>query len=139
MPKKDIYHNTVKRALEKDGWTITHDPFTLSIGDKDLFADLGAERIISAQKGVRKIIVEVKSFVSQSEVYDLEQATGQYTIYLRILKKAQSEWLLYLAVPKRTFKSIFQHELGELLLEDGFLNLIVFDEEQEEIVRWIPD
>jgi hypothetical protein len=26
MPKLDIYHDTVKRALEKDNWTITHDP-----------------------------------------------------------------------------------------------------------------
>jgi len=29
MPRKDIYHDTVKRALIKDGWTITHDQFTL--------------------------------------------------------------------------------------------------------------
>ena len=26
MPVKDIYHDTVKNALIKDGWTITHDP-----------------------------------------------------------------------------------------------------------------
>jgi hypothetical protein len=26
MLTKDIYHDTVKRALIKDGWTITHDP-----------------------------------------------------------------------------------------------------------------
>ncbi|MBA4182514.1 MAG: fatty-acid synthase, partial [Acidobacteria bacterium] len=26
MPAKDIYHDTVKNALIKDGWTITHDP-----------------------------------------------------------------------------------------------------------------
>ncbi len=28
MPAKDIYHNEVKNALIKDGWTITDDPFT---------------------------------------------------------------------------------------------------------------
>lgn len=27
---KDIYHQTVKIALEKEGWIITHDPFILS-------------------------------------------------------------------------------------------------------------
>jgi hypothetical protein len=55
MAKRDIYHNTVKRALERDGWTITHDPFRLDIGDKSLSADLGAERLICAEKGLRKI------------------------------------------------------------------------------------
>jgi len=29
MPAKDIYHERVKKALEKDGWTITNDPFKL--------------------------------------------------------------------------------------------------------------
>ena len=51
MPAKDIYHDTVKRALQKDGWIITHDPFPLQIGRKRLSADLGAERLINAEKG----------------------------------------------------------------------------------------
>lgn len=32
MPSRDIYHNTVKNALLKDGWTITHDPLRLEWG-----------------------------------------------------------------------------------------------------------
>ena len=43
MPAKDIYHNTVKIALQKNGWIITHDPFPLKIGKKRLSADLGAD------------------------------------------------------------------------------------------------
>ncbi len=43
MPRLDIHHKTVRNALEKDGWVITHDPFLLQIGKKRLFADLGAE------------------------------------------------------------------------------------------------
>jgi len=61
----------VKRALQKDGWTITHDPFPLQIGKKRLSADLGAERLISAERGLQKIVIEVKSFVGQSDVKDL--------------------------------------------------------------------
>jgi hypothetical protein len=30
MPAKDIYHETVKNALIKDGWTITDDPLKLT-------------------------------------------------------------------------------------------------------------
>ncbi len=44
--------------MQKAGWTITHDPFPLQIGNKRLSADLGAERIISAEKGAEKIVVE---------------------------------------------------------------------------------
>lgn len=35
MPAKDLYHDTVKRALMKDGWTVTHDPYTLSFGQRN--------------------------------------------------------------------------------------------------------
>jgi hypothetical protein len=72
MPAKDIYHNTVRTALEKDGWTITNDPLTLEIGDRSLFVDLGAEKILAAEKQGRKIAVEVTSFLSVSPVHDLE-------------------------------------------------------------------
>ena len=76
MPAKDIYHDTVKLALQKDGWTITHDPLPLQIGKKRLSADLCAERLISAERGIHRIVVEVKSFVGRSDVKDLEQALG---------------------------------------------------------------
>ena len=55
MARRDIYHDTVKRALQNDGWTITHDPFPLQIGKKRLSADLGAERLMSAEKAQRKL------------------------------------------------------------------------------------
>jgi len=96
MARKDIYHDTVKRALIKDGWTITHDQFTFSIGQKDVFADLGAEPIIGADNGLRKIIVEIKSFIGSEGVKDLEQAIGQYTLYFRIIRKLKLNRLLYL-------------------------------------------
>jgi hypothetical protein len=59
----------------------------LQIGKKRLSADLGAERLISAEKGIPKIVVEVKSFFEQSDVKDLEQALGQYVLYRQILNE----------------------------------------------------
>jgi XisH protein len=41
VPAKDIYYDTVKIALQKNGWIVTHDPFPLQIGKKRLSADLG--------------------------------------------------------------------------------------------------
>lgn len=64
MPAKDVYHDVVRTALEKDSWVITDDPFRLKIGSKDLYVDLGAEKLLAAQKGETKIAVEVKSFGS---------------------------------------------------------------------------
>jgi hypothetical protein len=55
MPAKDIYHDCVKKALEKDGWTITNDPFKLKWGFRELFVDLGATKLVAAERGEQKI------------------------------------------------------------------------------------
>jgi XisH protein len=139
VPAKDICHNTVKSALQKEGWTITHDPFPLKIGKKRLSADLGAERLISAEKGTQKIVVEVKSFVGQSDVKDLEQALVQYVLYRQILDETEIVRSLYLAVSRATFNSVFTIELGQILLKDQIIKLVVFDDEREAILQWILD
>ena len=108
MAKHDIYHETVKRALQKDGWTITHDPFRVTIGKKRIEADLAAERLISAEKGPRKIVVEVKSFVGKSDVKDLEQAIGQYVVYRELMNELGIDRELFLAVPSHTYNSLFR-------------------------------
>ncbi|MGL4880890.1 MAG: element excision factor XisH family protein, partial [Waterburya sp.] len=48
MPAKDKFHQIVKTAIQKDGWTITHDPYPLQAGSFDLAIDLGAEEIVAA-------------------------------------------------------------------------------------------
>ena len=139
MARKDIYHETVKKALDKDDWEITHDPFQVYVGQKRLAMDLGAERLISAEKGTRKIVVEIKSFVSRSDVKDLQQALGQYVMYHQILVEQSIERELYLAIPHRTYGTIFQDELGQILLRNQLLRLLVFDEIEEVIVEWVPN
>ncbi len=95
--------------------------------------DLGAERLISAEKGTRKIVVEIKSFVGRSDIKDLQQALGQYMMYYQVLIAKNIDRELYLAIPYRTYKNTFQNEIGQLLLQNELLRLIVFDEEQEVI------
>ena len=104
-----------------------------------LSADLGAERLISAEKGTQKIVVEVKSFVGRSDVKDLEQALGQYVLYRQILDETGIEHSLYLAVSRETFNSVFTIELGQVLLKNQIIKLVVFDDESEAILQWIPD
>jgi hypothetical protein len=33
MPARDLNHDIVRNALQKDGWTITHDPYVIDYGD----------------------------------------------------------------------------------------------------------
>ena len=138
MPVKDIYHDAVRNALIKDGWTITHDPLILKWGLKDLYVDLGAERLVAAEKEGRKIAVEIKSFVSQSEVEDLENAIGQFVLYHDILNRIEPDRVLYLAVREAIFTSVFEEPIGQVLLENQRVKLVVFDPQAEVIVKWIP-
>jgi len=76
MPRLDIIHDAVREALVKDGWRITHDPFILEYKELTLYADLGAERTIAAERAGEKIVVEVKSFVGPSRLQDLKTGLG---------------------------------------------------------------
>lgn len=62
MPAHDIFHAAAKAALIKDGWIITDDPLSLSVGDVDFYIDLGAEKLLAAERGDKRIAVEIKSF-----------------------------------------------------------------------------
>ncbi len=137
MPAKDIYHDTVKNALIKDGWTITDDPLRLVYGRQDVFVDLGAEKLLAAEKEGRKIAVEIKSFRGRSEVEDLEKALGQYILYEDVLMENEPERELFLAVIEDTFKVVFADSFGKLLLEKKRLKLLVVGLQNEEIVEWI--
>ena len=138
MPAKDVYHDSVVNALIKDGWTITDDPLRLTFGGQNFYVDLGAEQPIAAKKGGRKIAVEIKSFLSDSPMRDLELALGQYQLYEMILDQNEPDRKLYLAISQRTYDDIFKYPIGLLVLENQRLNLLVFDEKQERMVKWIP-
>ena len=135
MPAKDIYHDAVKIALEKDGWTITKDPLVLQWGAKDLFVDLGAEKLLAAQKNHEKI--EIKSFVVSSQVNDLEKAVGQYIVYRNILEEIETDRVLYLAISQKAFRDIFIEPLGSLVLRKNQLHLLVFNPQNQEVIQWI--
>lgn len=134
---KDIYHNTVKTALEKDSWTITDEFFRLAIGSRSVYIDLGAEKIIAAEKEGCKIAVEIKSFLSPSPVQDLEQALGQYILYRDGLMRSQPDRTLYLAITEQVYLDFFQEEIAQMVVENNQLKLIVFEPEKQEIVQWI--
>jgi hypothetical protein len=135
---KDIFHDDVRKALEADGWKITHDPFFLKAGGLNMEVDLAAERVLAAEKGEQKIVVEIKSFLSKSKLKDFYEAKGQYDMYRRGLEKNKISRTLFLAVEEDIFNTFFQKPLiWETVIEEKIF-MIVFNHLQKKIIRWIP-
>jgi XisH protein len=91
MPAKDIFHNAVKRALEKESWVITDEQFLIRSGGVEIYIDIGAEKIIAAERNNEKIAIEVKSFLGNSKIYEFHAAIGQFINYHSILEDEQRE------------------------------------------------
>lgn len=81
MSAKDLFHDAVRRGLEKDQWQISSDPLELEWEDVTVKIDLAAERLIAAERGEEKIAVEIKSFISPSPISDFHTALGQFLNY----------------------------------------------------------
>jgi hypothetical protein len=137
MPKLDIIHNSVKNALIKDGWLITDDPYIIQYRRTTLYADLGAERPIAAERNGQKLIVEVKSFIGASKIQDLKEALGQYDIYRYLLEETAPDRKLYIAISKVAYNTFFTQDVTQLILNRHKLPIIVVDLETEEIMQWI--
>lgn len=136
MPRYDAHHESVKRALQKDGWIITHDPLIIEYEDLRLFADLGAEKTLAAEKAGRKIAIEVKVFSAASFIDDFHKAAGQYSNYRALLKRIEPDRTIFLAVALDVYETEFLRTSIQDLVFDLQIKLIVFDPLQEEILLW---
>jgi XisH protein len=136
MPAKDTFHDDVKTVLQKDGWTITHDPLTLEIGQRQVYVDLGAERLIAASKGTQEIAVEVKTFAGASTITEFHLAVGQFLNYRSILRRQQPNRVLYLAVSSEIYSSFFKEDLPQMSIEDYQIKLLVFRLDILEVMAW---
>ena len=138
MPAKDVFHEPFAHALIKDGWTITDDPLTIPFESTDLFVDIGAERLIGAERAGERIAVEIKSFLKPSPVQDLKEAIGQYILYSDIMAEspANSGRILYLAVREETYRVTFGKEQTQRLLRNRNIKMVIFNPREEVIVEW---
>lgn len=135
---KDLFHNTVKIALQKDGWKITHEPYQLRYGVADVYIDLAAEEAIGAEKEGRKIAVEVKSFAGGSTISEFHTALGQFLNYrIAIEVSSEPERMLYLAVPTDTYQMFLRFEPAKTVIERYEIRLIIYNPTREAIDQWI--
>ena len=133
---KDIIHLPVKQAIEKAGWTVTNDQYTVQFAEFTMYADLAAERVIAAQRGKDKIAIEIKSFVKRSAVQDVRDALGQYVMYRAYLAKIEPDRKLYMAISSRAERDVFSLKAVQFLVQQFTIARIVVDIEQKEIVAW---
>ena len=134
---RDIFHTLVKEALEKESWIITHDPYPLHTRKQGgLSTDLGAEKVIIAERAEERIAVEVKSFVHISILHDFLIAVGQNYVYNKILSKNDPERVLFVALPAFVYHRIIKFEWAQEVVEDLGMKFILYDINLKTIVAW---
>ena len=139
MPAKDTFHASVKTALEKEGWKITHDPFIIPVGKTKVYVDLGAEKekIIAAQRGKEKIAVEIKSFTGLSQILDFHSALGQYLFYLPGLEEKDPERELFLGLPNRLLDEFLEEPYIRKVIKRYQIKVLIYDPFLIKIIEWI--
>lgn len=135
---KDLYHEHVREALIFDGWSITHDPYYLDLDDRaPMEIDLGAEKLLCAERGTERILVEVKSFINRSLTYDFHQAYGQFRIYRRGVAKVAPELILFMAIPEDAYIELQTRPFYMELITEEDIKLLVFNPLTKRISSWI--
>lgn len=133
---KDLFHQAVKQALIKNGWTITSDPLIIRIERVKLEIDLAAEKVFAAEKDEQKIAVEVKSFINPSAISDFHNALGQFLNYRLALEMTEPKRILYLAVPIDIFNTFFQERFTQAAILQYTIKIIAYEPNTEEIILW---
>jgi XisH protein len=137
MPARDTYHEAVRDALIADGWTITHDPYRITYGVRNVYVDLGAERTLGAERGDERIAVEIKCFLGASDLKDLYDAVGQFFSYRTWLAAKDPGRGLVLAVPFSTYESTFSEPMAREVLAALEAPLLIFDQSARRIIQWL--
>ncbi len=136
MTAKDRFHDAVKSALEKEGWNITHDPLYINFAEVEIYIDLGAEKLLAAEKDGKKIAVEIKTFLKPSAVSEFHTVLGQFLNYRFALNAEEPGRILYLAIPITIYETFFARRFVQLIIQEYQLKLIIFEPVNQEIIQW---
>jgi XisH protein len=137
MAAKDLFHEAVKLALQKEQWIITDDPLRVEVGGAKFEIDLGAEQLLAAERSGEKIAVEIKTFLGDSPITDYHAALGQFLNYRLALEISEPERTLYLAVPMSVHETFFQREFAQISVERYGIKRIIYEPVSEVIMQWI--
>lgn len=79
------------------------------------------------------------STLRPSIISDLERTIGQYVLYHDVLAEREPERILYVALPHIMLEAMLDEPIGKMLLRNKRLRVLLFDPQQERILRWIPE
>jgi ferric iron reductase protein FhuF len=117
----------------------SHDPYILKTEGVNFPIDLGAEKLIAAEKENEKIVVEIKSFLSESVPNEFHTALGQYLDYELGLEDQEPDRLIFLAMPDKIHQKIQKIPLLQKALNRYNVKTIIFDPISETIKQWLKN
>jgi hypothetical protein len=124
----DLCQPSAIRALTKSGWQVDAHPRRLRTERRVILIDLVAER------GGRRIYVEVKCFADVTYADEQYRAIGQYLVYRAVLSIVHDDTPLYLTIPVTMYEkmdTVLCH-----LIEEYKIKYVLFDEVQDTIRSW---
>ena len=134
---RDKFHYEVKQALVYDGWAVTDDPLYKKIGSIPIHIDLGAEKIIDAEKNGEKIAVEIKTFGIISFITAFYEAVGKYIVYREALEMIEPDRILYLAMPISIYAKYDSELLVQRVITNNKIKIILYEPSTQHIVSWL--
>ncbi len=137
MPAIDECQPQMIRALAKEGWLVTHQPFAIRISKTEgVYADL---RLQHHQYQQTIIVVEVKCFPETRSLLDeFYHAVGQYLFYRQVLAQKNINIPLFLAIPTHAYEKLSNRPIMASVINEIHVKIVVVDLDDEEIVLWIP-
>ena len=134
---RDKFHQEVRVALENDGWQITDDPLYLKVGQIPVHIDLGAEKVIGAERNGEKIAIEIKTFGLASFITALYEAIGKYIIYRIALEQMQSDRVLYLAMPYKVYTKFCEELLVKTAFQRYDFKILLYKTDTKKQIEWV--
>ncbi|MGB1288696.1 MAG: element excision factor XisH family protein [Aggregatilineales bacterium] len=137
MPATDKCEPIVIRALQKVGWYVTDQPYTMRQGKDIFYADL---RLQSQDDSKRMLVVEVKCFSEKrSYIHELYHVLGQYLFYRQMLLQLELDYELYVTIPDAVYDELIQRVTVQNILSKNDVQIIIINLDNEEVVRWISN
>jgi XisH protein len=107
------------------------------VGLRRLYVDLAADRDrLGAERDGRRIAVEIQSFLGDSDIENLHHAVGQYVVYRAVLGRTDPDRVLYLAVADEVYNDILSEPLGQTVIDDLGIRIVVFNPNARRILEW---
>lgn len=132
---KDIYHDVVKKALVADDWTIDSAAYVVELptGFKELDEDFEYNEMLLASKDGKQILVNPKSFLSQSLHNHFHYVLGECLVMKHLIEYE----FIHVAMPDIIYNYFKNDKIILQNLQRNNIRLIVFNPETKRIEKWI--